>query len=156
MTANNIVFRLMDENDFESVLSNERHAYSHPWSEGNFRTSFNGRDEIWLICLEGKIAGHAVLSVIADEAHILNLCVAKAYQGQGFGREMLTFLADRAAEKDCRAVFLEVRISNQAAINLYQSFGFCEVGLRKDYYPASGGSEHAVVMALELKLDLFG
>ncbi len=146
-----ISFRKMSAADFPVVLANEREAYPHPWSENNFRTSFDGRDEIWLLCLGVQAIGHGVLSMVADEAHLLNLCVAHKHQGHGYGRRLLEFLVQRARELEGQTMFLEVRISNDKAICLYGAQGFCEVGLRKNYYPASGKKgEHALVMALAL------
>ena len=94
---------------------------------------------------------HGVLSTGAGEAHMLNVCVARRYQGYGYGRTMMLHLLDRAWHRHAaQTVFLEVRPSNLVATALYQSLGFLEVGRRKNYYPAAVGHEDASVMALDL------
>ena len=91
-----------------------------------------------------------MLSAAAGEAHILNVCIAPEYQGRGHGRRLLARLVDLARWHHARQVFLEVRPSNPRAINLYRDFGFNEIGLRPNYYPAEKGREDAIVMAMEL------
>ena len=98
------------------------------------------------------VVGHGVLSVAVGEAHVLNVCVAPACQGQGFGRALLDHLLGRALALRAEVVFLEVRPSNGVAIALYESVGFNEIGRRRNYYPAAIGHEDALVMALDLRV----
>ena len=72
-------------------------------------------------------------------------------QGQGLGRKLLDFLLKDTREQQAEVMFLEVRVSNIRAIELYEQNGFAEVGQRKGYYPAEGGREDAIVMAQDLK-----
>ena len=90
--------------------------------------------------------GHAILSLGAGEAHILNVCIAEAYRNRGIGRHLLAYLLERAQASGMAEAFLEVRPSNVAAIRLYQSMGFEQVGQRRGYYQASGGREDAAVL----------
>jgi len=143
-------FRLMKHIDLPFVLKNENAAYSHPWTQGNFRTSLNGTDYCCLVLVDERPVGHGVLSTGAGEAHVLNLCVHPEKQGAGLGRELLNHLLARAAACKVRSVFLEVRASNAAAIMLYDSTGFNEIGRRRNYYPIAVGREDAIVMAKEL------
>jgi ribosomal-protein-alanine N-acetyltransferase len=91
-----------------------------------------------------------VLSAAAGEAHILNLCVRPELQGRGLSRQILDHLLELAHSRQARTVFLEVRPSNQRALRLYANAGFCEVGIRRGYYPASKGREDGLVLAKEL------
>jgi ribosomal-protein-alanine N-acetyltransferase len=100
--------------------------------------------------IEDIIEAYGILSVAANEAHVLNLCVRPTSQNQGFARHMLGHLIDVARINAAKTIFLEVRPSNQNAINLYQSVGFCEIGLRRDYYPNHHGREDALVMGMSL------
>jgi ribosomal-protein-alanine N-acetyltransferase len=100
--------------------------------------------------LAGDIIGYGILQVAADEAHLLNLCIDKSAQHQGFARVMLERLLYQAASRNANVVFLEVRPSNPRAIELYQRAGFNQVGLRKGYYDARNGREDALVMAFYL------
>ena len=78
-----------------AVLGIERNAYSHPWTEGNFRDCLKGDEEVWLLESEGEIIGHGIISVAVGEAHLLNVCVAKCCQGRGLGRYILRYLIQR-------------------------------------------------------------
>ncbi len=145
-----IEFRPMTASDIESVMLVEKSAYEFPWTKGIFADCLRvGYDCI--VALENdQIIGHAVLSIAADESHILNLSVDKAHQGQGIGKQILNHLIDIARVKAAQVILLEARYSNQAAIHLYESAGFNEIGCRKAYYPAPGGKEDALVFALQL------
>ena len=150
MGSSNARFRLMKHIDLPYVLNNEHAAYSHPWTQGNFRTSLNGTDYCCLVLADQRPVGHGILSTGAGEAHVLNLCIHPEQQGAGLGRELLSHLLAQAAAGKVRSVFLEVRASNAAAIALYDTTGFNEIGRRRNYYPIDVGREDAIVMAKEL------
>jgi len=95
--------------------------------------------------------GYGVMSVGAGEAHILNLCVSEAFRCRGVGKRLLGSLIERAAAAGMGAAFLEVRPSNTAAIRLYLSMGFEQVGSRRGYYQALSGREDAAVLKLALR-----
>ena len=103
-----------------------------------------------MIVHEGDIAGYGILSVAAGEAHVLNVCIAAAHRGLGYGRRMMRRLIDLARWYGAERIFLEVRPSNPVAKDLYDSLGFTEIGRRPSYYPARGGREDAIVMALDM------
>jgi ribosomal-protein-alanine N-acetyltransferase len=142
--------RPMREDDLDAVMEVERRAYPFPWTRGIFRDCLRAGYPAWLMQRDGAIVAYAVLSVAAGEAHILNLCTAPELQREGHGRRMLRALLQVARGHRAERVFLEVRPSNAAAISLYDSEGFNEIGRRPRYYPAVGGREDAIVMALEL------
>ncbi|AZZ90473.1 ribosomal-protein-alanine N-acetyltransferase [Hahella sp. KA22] len=145
-----LAFRLMTEADLSLVLHNERGAYSHPWTEGVFKECLAGASECWVALYNNEVVGHAVTSMVIDEAHLLNLCVARALQGNGVGLSFMTFLLERFRAQNMVELFLEVRASNAAAVQLYRKLGFNEIGYRKAYYPASDGREDAIVMSMKL------
>ena len=97
--------------------------------------------------------GYGMLSLAADEAHVLNVCAAPEEQGRGHGRHLLRTLLQQARTRGAQRVFLEVRPSNTGAIALYHAEGFNEIGRRPRYYPAKVGREDAIVMAKELFSD---
>uniref|UniRef100_UPI0034E37D8E ribosomal protein S18-alanine N-acetyltransferase n=1 Tax=Escherichia coli TaxID=562 RepID=UPI0034E37D8E len=99
---------------------------------------------------DGQLIGYGVLSIAADEAHVLNICIDPLAQSRGLGRQLLRALVQLAADRGAQRVFLEVRPSNTPALALYHSEGFNEIGRRPRYYPAAQGREDAVVMAIEL------
>jgi ribosomal-protein-alanine N-acetyltransferase len=143
-------FRLrpMREEDLSQVLVVELAAYDHPWSEGIFLDCLRAGYCCWLGTVAGQVVGHGVMAVAAGESHLLNICVHPRWQGFGFGRLTLRFLLDIARRHRADTAFLEVRASNRAAIALYQSEGFNEIGQRRGYYPKGvGGREDALVFA---------
>ncbi len=125
-------------------------AYDFPWTKGIFADCIRVGYDCWIIENQRCVIGHGILSAGAGEAHILNLTVDHGYRGQGIGRQMLLHLITRARLLRAEAVLLEVRPSNQAAIQLYESSGFNEIGSRKAYYPAPNGKEDALIFALQL------
>jgi ribosomal protein S18 acetylase RimI-like enzyme len=85
-----------------------------------------------------------------DEAHLLNIAVARSAQGQGLARWMLLRLDDMCRAQALPVIWLEVRPSNEAALALYRAQQYAHVAIRKDYYPAIEGQEDAWVMKREV------
>lgn len=143
-------FRHMRESDLDAVLKVERGAYSHPWSEASVRNCLgNSQDSCWVLLSPEEpeeIIGHAICSVIFDEGHVLNLCIARDWQRLGFGRLLLDHIHDQLQKEGAEKIFLEVRSGNRAAYELYLSRGYRQVGVRKNYYPAAEGREDALVL----------
>jgi ribosomal-protein-alanine N-acetyltransferase len=143
-------FRAMSYADLNNIMAIEKQAYAFPWTATIFRDCIRVGYRCRLLEIEEIIEAYGVLSVAANEAHVLNLCVRPTSQNQGFARHMLGHLLDVARINVAKTIFLEVRPSNQNAINLYQSMGFCEIGVRRDYYPNHQGREDALVMGMSL------
>ncbi len=143
-------FRPMLREDLEAVVRIERAAYPYPWTFGNFRDCLDSGYASWVAELDRQLTGYWVMMLAAGEGHILNCCVAPAWQGRGFGRHVVEHLIASARARNTEFLFLEVRPSNRPALGLYQRLGFASVGLRKGYYPADQGQEDAVVMRLDL------
>ncbi|HQX78343.1 MAG TPA: ribosomal protein S18-alanine N-acetyltransferase [Steroidobacteraceae bacterium] len=146
-----VQLRPMTEEDLARVSAVERESYAFPWSEGIFRDCLRVGYVCRVVEIGFDLVGYAVMSTGAGEAHILNLCVRETMRGRGIGRTLLRQLLDLAAEAGVEDAFLEVRPSNLAAIRLYQSLGFVQVGVRKSYYQAAGGREDATVLRLDLR-----
>lgn len=142
--------REMLERDLDVVAQNDAAAYAFPWSRGIFRDCLFAAYPSWVACDQHEVLlGHAVMSLAVGEAHILNLCVHPHYQGLGLGRELLQVMIEHARGEAAAHMFLEVRESNDVALQLYGTMGFEAVGRRKDYYPAQQGREDAVVLRME-------
>lgn len=144
-----VTFRRMTEADLDAVLKIEYAAFSHPWTRGIYLDALKSY-EVWLMFEGSQQVGHGVINVIIDEAHLLNITVKPESQGRGLGLVLLQHLMKRAYEINGRECFLELRDSNRSAYRLYERYGFNEIGRRRDYYPAVGGREDAVVMACTL------
>jgi ribosomal-protein-alanine N-acetyltransferase len=144
--------RVMREEDLDAVMEIELRAYPFPWSRGIFRDCLRAGYPAWVLeQADTEVIGYGVLSVAADEAHILNVCAAPHVQGRGHGRRLLRALVQQARLRGAQRLFLEVRPSNPAALALYAAEGFSEIGRRPRYYPAHAGREDAIVMAMELR-----
>ena len=141
--------RTMTTADLPAVLAIERKNYQFPWEEDVFTDCFKAGYGCYVCEAMDKVLGYCLLSIAVGEAHVLNISVATDEQGQGIGRKMLQFLVETARGR-AETVFLEVRVSNEIAIALYQDEGFNEIGIRKAYYPATDGREDAMMLALQL------
>lgn len=149
----------LDATRLDAVLHIEQRAYSHPWTRGNFldglRTGYHMRVLVGGEAAAETVLGYYVAMQGVAEAHLLNITVAPPYQGQGWARLMLDALVLWArgvpAQPPLETLWLEVRASNQRAIQVYEAQGYRRMGLRKDYYPdGHGRREDALVMSLSL------
>jgi len=136
--------------DLPAVMAIETGIYPFPWTQRNFRDSLAAGYSCWNCLCNGELIGYAVLMLASDEAHLLNLSIASGCQRLGYGRLLLRRLCDFARGQDARLMFLEVRPSNAAGLRLYERHGFQRVGLRREYYPAQGGREDALILSLTL------
>jgi [ribosomal protein S18]-alanine N-acetyltransferase len=146
----NTAIRPMHAADLNGVQHVEQASYDYPWSRAVFRDCLLAGYFSLVLDIDGTVCGYAIMSIAAAEAHVLNLCVHPAVRRRGFGRRLLNALLIRAQDAGVKQVFLEVRPSNRAAIDLYVSVGFKEAGIRPGYYQAREGRENAVVLSLTL------
>lgn len=140
-------FRRMTLDDIEQVMKVENEVYEFPWTSGIFSDCIRVGYHCWLALQQQTVVGHAVISIVADESHMLNLSIAGIHQNKGYGRQFIEFMVNEARAQQAQTMLLEVRPSNTAAINCYNSAGFNEIGCRKDYYPAQEGREDALLLA---------
>jgi ribosomal-protein-alanine N-acetyltransferase len=143
-------FRPMRMSDLEAIMVIEPQIYPYPWTSGNFSDSLNSGYSACVLLHNEEIIGYSLMMMVLDEAHLLNLSIAKNYQKQGLGRYLLEHMVDIAKNNQMVNMFLEVRQSNISAIALYENMGFNEMGIRRGYYPAINGREDAVLMGLAL------
>ncbi len=137
--------------DLEHIMLIEERAYPYPWTLGIFQDCLkHGNYHAYIYELNQETLAYCVLSVAVGELHILNITVEPKQQKQGLGKRLLATAEQIGQGLGAQDCFLEVRPSNTTAINLYLSQGFNEIGLRKNYYPAKNGREHAILMAKTL------
>ena len=106
-----------------------------PWTPAQFWAELAADDRVLVAEVEdGALRGYAALAVGGDEAEVLNIAVAPAWQGHGLGRRLLQALLDAVRHAGRQRVLLEVRPDNQPALALYERSGFRRIGLRRDYY----------------------
>lgn len=140
--------RPMASGDVPAVMELERLGHSHPWTEAVLEDCFKTNYRCRVLEVGGAIQGYTVVSYLADEAHLMNICVHPGQRGQGVGALLLSAAIREARREACAQMILEVRASNETAARLYLRSGFDEIGRRKGYYPGISGREDALVMAL--------
>lgn len=148
MTAADLKLIAATESDCAALAQLARAAHAHPWSERQYRDSIRAGHRCWLMKAPGDepVAG-CVISLVFDEAEILDIAVAPQWRRRGVAEALLQKLLAQLPP-EIRRLLLEVRAGNHAARALYKKLGFTEDGLRRNYYPAEEGArEDAVLMS---------
>lgn len=151
-SATGLRYAPMQASDVDEVYALECSVFPHPWSRANFTESLASGYDAWTVRdADGALAGYYLLMYAVDEAHLLDVAVCAARQGQGLGRHLLDCIGARAREQGMLSVLLEVRPSNERALAVYRHYGYREIGRRRGYYPAHAGQrEDAIVMRIDL------
>jgi len=144
-------FEALSAQHLDAVLRVEQQAYAHPWLHSNFTDALKSGYQAQLLLADDTLLGYFVAMKGVDEVHLLNLTVAPAHQRQGWAHVMLDALAIWAKGQGADWLWLEVRVGNLRALQVYEAHGYRRVGQRKNYYPTGQGQrEDAVVMSLRL------
>ena len=149
-----INYDYLEEKDIDKVLAIEEESNPVPWTVKNFKDCIEKGYYSLVLKENNKVIGFAILSVSTEESHLLNIGLTSLKRGRGLGRELLEKMIMAAEVMGSKKIFLEVRISNVIAIDLYKASGFKEVGLRKKYYRLKEGREDAILMSKSLKKGL--
>lgn len=128
--------RPMAERDVERVARLERETFSAPWRPDTFRKLLTRNStELWVVELpDHGVVGYAVLWLVLEHAELANIAVEPEHRGRGLGSFLLDRVLERARERGVKGLYLEVRVSNTRAADLYERRGFQEIGRRRDYY----------------------
>ena len=141
----------MVEADLREVVAIESEIYPFPWTRGNFLDSVRAGYSVWVLRDPNTaLIAYSVMTLMIDEAHLLNLSVARHCQREGVGWRTLEWMAEVARGYGARTMLLEVRPSNASAVRMYERYGFEKIGVRRGYYPAPTGREDAIVMRVAL------
>jgi len=141
-----VTLRAMTRADLPAVQAIEQVSHPSPWPMKGLQESLESHCA-YVLEESGRLLGFAFVQRILDEAHLLDIAIDPALRGRGHGRELLRRLMDEELAEGVSIWFLEVRVSNAAAISLYQSLGYNELSVRRNYYQDAGGSEDALLMA---------
>lgn len=140
----------MQASTLEHTVAIEQDIYEFPWSLGNFRDSLAAGYTCWeywsMTTTHRALVGYTIVMPAPQEAHLLNLSVARAMQRRGYGGAMLAHVLGVVRAEGAHRLLLEVRPSNDAGRRLYARDGFVEIGRRHGYYPAAQGREDALVL----------
>jgi [ribosomal protein S18]-alanine N-acetyltransferase len=149
-----VQFQPLTADWLDRVLDIENAVYPHPWSRANFEDSIKtGYQMQVLTSTDSEILGYFIAMKGFEEVHLLNITVAESFQRQGWAKLMLDALAVWSRGQGAAWLWLEVRGSNERALQVYKAQGFKLVSVRQDYYPKgpkANGREDAIVMSLKL------
>ena len=143
-------FRYATEADVDAIVAIEEASMSCPWNRDNYLEVVNSDHAFIMVALDDDdIAGFAVFYLTPPESELPDIVVAEAYRGQGFGKALLSESLVALKKKGIDTIYLEVRVSNTPARNLYSHIGFEEIGKRKYFY--SNPVEDAICMSLRIE-----
>lgn len=130
------IARRMAASDVARVAEIEAEAFSSPWKADTFHTLLERPGaELWVLAEpDAGVVAYAVVWCILDQGELANIAVAEPYRRQGYGAYLLSHVVGVARDRGVDSLYLEVRVSNTRAADLYRAFGFREIGVRRDYY----------------------
>lgn len=134
----------MDDSHIDGVVEIENATFSHPWTKDGIIEALQNRTKFYVFEKSGKVLGYVGVSIILDEGYITNVAVLPEYRGLGIGNALMKKLEDLAKLENLSFISLEVRVSNQKAISLYEKFGYKTEGVRKNFY--DDPKEDALIM----------
>lgn len=142
-----IHIRRMGIKDIKEILEIEQDVFPVPWDADAFYLTIIKRDCFSIVgMIEGKVVGYLIGCPEGCKFHLMNLAIARVHWRKGFGRKMITYLLKELEKtKEIKTCYLEVRIHNNAAFELYKSLGFRMVGIKTGYYE---NGEDAVIMEI--------
>ena len=146
--------RRMEMHDLGRVMEIEHQSYTMPWTDATFRGLLRRADADLFVAetAEGALAGYAVAWAVLDQGELGNVAVAPEWRHRGIAHHLLDAVIRRSNERGVKELFLEVRVSNSTARQLYLSYGFRDVGRRRNYYMEP--VEDALVMRKDLDGDV--
>lgn len=125
----------MEEKHLDALAQLEAVCFAHPWSRQSLAEELSNEDSLFLVAEEeGEVLGYAGMHIVLGEGYTDNVAVFPAHRKKGVGRALMQGLLAALREKDGVFLTLEVRPSNTAAVSLYTSLGFQQVGIRKNFY----------------------
>ena len=146
-TANRVDYRRLELRDLNAIEKIERASYRTPWSRSMFAGELAKPSSISLGAFDPgthELLGYLIISRYVDAWHVMNVAVDPDHRGRGVATMLLERLFDLTADDARRGYTLEVRVSNEKAIDLYERLGFRSRGLRRGYY--TDNREDALIM----------
>jgi [ribosomal protein S18]-alanine N-acetyltransferase len=145
MTAVAVEIRVLELSDLNAIEAIEQKAYPTPWSRSMFASELAKPTSICLGAFEGQdLVGYVINSRYVDAWHVMNVAVAPEHQRRGVATALLERLFEVTRDDERRGYTLEVRVSNEDAIGLYEKLGFEPRGIRRGYY--TDNREDALIM----------
>ncbi|MFZ9120912.1 MAG: ribosomal protein S18-alanine N-acetyltransferase [Methylophilaceae bacterium] len=138
------------ESDLKNILLIESQNKVALWSLKNFQESLTAKDYFKVMRFNDETVAFIIAKVMNHECEILNLGVEISMRKKKLASKLLNNLIDFSKARNIKQIFLEVRVSNTAAVNLYDKFKFNEIGCRPNYYITENGREDALIMGVDL------
>lgn len=150
----NIKIVTMKKDHIDKLAELEQICFKEPWSRDSLLAELDNKNSYFIVAVQdNNILGYAGMYCILDEGYITNVAVSPLFRGNGIGKRLLNNLLDHAKKSKFSFITLEVRASNFIAINLYNSLGFSQMGIRKNFYKKP--LEDAILMTKHLNLTKF-
>lgn len=146
-----IRYEIMQQTHVQQIAALEKECFSDPWSVASIASELSNPLSLWLVALDGdRVVGYVGSQSVLDGADVMNLAVSSQYRRQGIAQNLMLLLEEELKKKGVLMLALEVRVSNTAAISLYEMIGFRQVGRRPRYY--SNPREDALILRKEWQL----
>lgn len=146
-----ISVRTLDGGALPQLRALQQRCFDEFWSEPHWRAQIEQpRNRLLGIDCDAQLVGYALFSTVLDEAELLQIAIDPAWRRQGLAQRLLQQAQTELAAAGIVRLLLEVRLSNQPAVQLYRRLGFSEDGRRRDYYPTATGREDALLMSCPL------
>lgn len=130
-----IAVRRMQISDLSQVADIEKASFSTPWSEKALKESMQNPNYVFCVaCVDEEVVGYCGLYVVLDEGQITNIAVKKEFRNRRIGTALLMKIMEYARVQGAYNFSLDVRVSNESAVHLYEKIGFKSVGIRKKFY----------------------
>lgn len=141
-----IALRRLELSDLDAIERIEKASYPTPWSRSMFTSELAkpSSHSVAAVTAAGELVGYLILSRYVDAWHVMNVAVAPEYRRHGIASALLERLFEITRDDARRGYTLEVRVSNAAAIRLYERFDFKPCGVRRGYY--TDNREDALIM----------
>lgn len=141
----------MNPTHVAQVAELEKLCFSDPWSEKSVASELENELSLWLIAEEnGVVLGYVGSQTVLDETDMMNVAVHPDHRRLRIAAALITELVSQLKKRGSRCLKLEVRVSNEGAIALYETLGFVKLGLRKNYY--RNPKEDALILGKEWEL----
>lgn len=135
--------------DLDRMMEIENDSFTAPWSRESYEELAPlDTINIWVAKIGDELVGYMLFQYIAEDMELHTIAVDAHHRKKGIARRLIGHMIEKAREYGVKRIFLQVRPTNVAARNLYGSFGFAPVGIRKAYYNDNG--EDAMVLKMEL------
>lgn len=142
--------REMTIQDLGIITNIDRLCFPVSWTEQDYQNEILGNEYAQLYVLENdhQIIGYIDFWITFETCQLTKIAVLPSHRGKGYSKQLMDYMIKKAEEAYCESVSLEVRVSNDIAFKLYESYGFIKVNVRKNYYQDNGEDANFLIKPL--------